>query len=99
MPEAEYQHDGAAWSDVTVTESGDIQLSDNSIVTQNNDEQPEWRMNYQQDDEQSATISDRIVATRDLICWSFQIARAMDFLGSKKVIELLSYYFIVQVHL
>ena len=26
-----------------------------------------------------------VISTRDLLCWSFQIARAMDFLSNKKV--------------
>lgn len=71
---------------MTVTESGDIQMSVNRpIATQNYDEQPEWRLNYQQDSEIMSEGSDRIISTRDLICWSFQIARAMDFLTIKKV--------------
>lgn len=30
--------------------------------------------------------ADEVVTTRKLICWSFQIARGMDYLGSKKAI-------------
>ena len=37
--------------------------------------------------EQSDEISNRIIKTSDLISWSFQIARGMEFLASKKVTQ------------
>ena len=49
-------------------------------------QQPDWSIKYeidQQDTEINRSI--KPVSTRDLICWSFQIARGMDYLASKKV--------------
>ncbi len=37
---------------------------------------------YQQDPD---AILNQTISTRDLVCWSFQIARGMDYLASKKV--------------
>ena len=63
-------------------------IEDNQI--QQNDpaedqQQPEWSINYKTNEaylnnEQSVSLS-----TRELVYWSFQIARAMDYLSSKKV--------------
>ena len=45
-------------------------------------QEPQSFWQYQQDPD--ATLI-RSVSTRDLISWSFQIARGMDYLASKKV--------------
>ena len=38
-----------------------------------------WRLNYRGDE------GDKSLCTRDLLCWSFQIARGMHYLASRKV--------------
>ena len=43
---------------------------------------PEWSINYKTDEANGQIIS---LSTRELIYWSFQIARGMDYLSSKKV--------------
>ncbi|XP_057368363.2 vascular endothelial growth factor receptor 1-like [Daphnia carinata] len=48
-------------------------------------EAPEW-WNYGHQEEQ-ATATNKAISTRDLISWSFQIARGMDYLASKKVLH------------
>lgn len=57
------------------------------IDLNNYQECPDWSMKYETDhkmtDEEVLPVS-----TRDLIGWSFQIARGMDFLASKKVSSL-----------
>jgi len=42
---------------------------------------------FDQEDDNRVTgpTGNKIISTRDLICWSFQIARGMDFLASKKI--------------
>ena len=35
------------------------------------------------------TVSSSLFSTRDLVCWSFQIAKGMDYLATKKVPSLL----------
>lgn len=49
----------------------------------NNSEQPLWRSNYGMDYKGPA----RSVCTSDLVCWSFQVARGMDYLASRKVLH------------
>lgn len=39
---------------------------------------------YEQD---PGVVSDKVISTRDLICWSFQIARGMDYLARKCVLH------------
>ena len=52
---------------------------------------PDWSMKYKAADQQTndeVLMGDNVIfiSTRDLICWSFQIARGMNFLASKKVL-------------
>ena len=47
-------------------------------------QRPEWSCDLQEDSEIVNRIAN-LVTTRDLICWSYQIARGMDYLVSKKV--------------
>ena len=59
-------------------------MSSNTEID-NQEEPPDWSLNYRvdaDDEGQSQRIS-----TRDLISWSFQIARGMDYLASKKVLH------------
>ena len=56
------------------------------IAVDNPEEQPEWSMDYKSD----AQVADEPIPpipTRNLISWSFQIARGMDYLASKKVLH------------
>ena len=51
----------------------------------------DWSMKYEAADQQTSDevlMGDNVISisTRDLICWSFQIARGMNFLASKKVL-------------
>lgn len=43
---------------------------------------PEWRSNYQGD---YKNLILKPSCTNDLICWSFQVARGMEYLASRKV--------------
>ena len=49
----------------------------------NNSTQPAWRSNYQSDYKGPK----RSVTTTDLLCWSFQVARGMQYLASRKVLH------------
>lgn len=49
----------------------------------NNSVQPAWRSNYQSDYKGPS----RSVTTTDLLCWSFQVARGMQYLASRKVLH------------
>ena len=56
------------------------------VMTPSNeiDDQPDWSLNYQADANQGQS---QRISTRDLISWSFQIARGMDYLVKKKVLH------------
>lgn len=58
-------------------------LAEDSVLLSNNSEQPLWRSNYGMDYKGPA----RSVCTSDLVCWSFQVARGMDYLASRKVLH------------
>lgn len=55
---------------------------DNPAIS-NNSTQPAWRSNYQSDYKGPK----RSVTTTDLLCWSFQVARGMQYLASRKVLH------------
>ncbi|XP_054744163.1 vascular endothelial growth factor receptor 1 isoform X4 [Anastrepha obliqua] len=59
----------------TIPEDEDHILSNNSV-------QPAWRSNYKPDSTEAMTIT-----TTDLVSWSFQVARGMDYLSSRKVLH------------
>lgn len=56
---------------------------EDNLVLSNSSVQPAWRSNYKMDYKGPV----RTVTTTDLVCWSFQIARGMDYLASKKVLH------------
>lgn len=59
----------------------DYIFGEDNLVLSNNSVQPAWRSNYKMDYKGPL----RNVTTTDLICWSFQVARGMDYLASRKV--------------
>ncbi|CAH1160263.1 unnamed protein product [Phaedon cochleariae] len=68
---------GSDTTDMTaVSQSNEIVLSNNSI-------QPEWRSNYKGDYRGNV----KPISTKDLVAWSFQVARGMDYLSSRKVLH------------
>lgn len=56
-------------------------LGEDNLVLSNNSVQPAWRSNYKMDYKGPM----RSITTTDLVCWSFQVARGMDYLASRKV--------------
>lgn len=62
-------------------------ITPSSIELENQEMPPDWSLNYQADDYQEATATNNSFSTRDLISWSVQIARGMDYLASKKVMH------------
>lgn len=58
-------------------------LTEEMAMLSNNSDQPLWRSNYGMDYKGPA----RSVCTSDLVCWSFQVARGMDYLASRKVLH------------
>lgn len=60
-----------------------VLAGEDNLVLSNNSVQPAWRSNYKMD----YKGPQRIVTTTDLVCWSFQIARGMDYLASRKVLH------------
>ncbi|XP_060530619.1 vascular endothelial growth factor receptor 1 isoform X2 [Cylas formicarius] len=58
-------------------------LPDEMIMTSNGSMQPEWRSNYRGDYRGCV----KPVTTRDLIAWSFQVARGMEYLASRRVLH------------
>lgn len=62
---------------------GDCTLASTSVEEEDENSLPNdtfW--NYQQDTD---VTTYQTISTRDLICWSFQIARGMEYLAFKKV--------------
>ncbi|XP_037051566.1 vascular endothelial growth factor receptor 1 isoform X6 [Bradysia coprophila] len=56
---------------------------EDNLVLSNNSVQPAWRSNYKMDYKGPM----RVVTTTDLVCWSFQVARGMEYLASRKVLH------------
>ena len=48
---------------------------------------PDWSLNYQADADADQKANCNSITNRDLISWSVQIARGMDYLVSKKVLH------------
>jgi len=48
---------------------------------------PDWGLNYQPDNDDYQEENQNCFTTRDLISWSLQIAREMDYIGCKKVLN------------
>ncbi|KAL1129987.1 hypothetical protein AAG570_012930, partial [Ranatra chinensis] len=46
--------------------------------------EPDWRSSYQGD---HGAKNDRPICSQDLLCWSYQIARGMEYLASRKVLH------------
>ena len=90
----EYCDDGVA-VDAEIQQT-EIQVTINQKDNQEQqpDEIPEWGINYQanandyaNDETTKSIIVLPPISTRDLISWSFQIARGMDYLMSKKFLH------------
>jgi len=61
-------------------------ITPSSVELDNQQEMPpDWSLNYQADVQDE--VQHPFISTRDLISWSFQIARGMDYLVSKKVLH------------
>lgn len=58
-------------------------VGEDNLALSNNSVQPAWRSNYRSDYKGPA----RTVTTSDLVCWSFQVARGMQYLSSRKVLH------------
>ncbi|XP_030755261.1 vascular endothelial growth factor receptor 1 isoform X3 [Sitophilus oryzae] len=58
-------------------------LGEDQVTLSNNSIQPEWRTNYRGDYRGNV----KPVCTKDLLTWSFQIARGMEYLASRKVMH------------
>ncbi|XP_066251648.1 vascular endothelial growth factor receptor 1-like [Euwallacea similis] len=56
---------------------------DETVILSNNSSQPEWRLNYKGDYRGDV----KPISTRDLLAWSFQVTRGMDYLASRKVLH------------
>jgi hypothetical protein len=57
---------------------------DEGLLSDSSSEQPDWRVKYH-GDYKGTTMP---VCSQDLFCWSFQVARGMDYLVSRKVKKL-----------
>ena len=60
-----------------------------SVLPEENDQQeprPDWSLNYHADGGDQQTAHD-VFSTRQLISWSLQVARGMEYLASKKVLH------------
>lgn len=53
------------------------------MVTSNGSIQPGWRSNYKGDYNYNKEA--RPISTSDLLTWSFQVARGMEYLANRKV--------------
>lgn len=78
------EKNGTSGNDLEIIEPSVENVSDENQTGGNGSEPsfPDSFWQYQQDPEQ---ILNKSVTTRDLISWSFQVARGMDYLESRKV--------------
>ncbi|CAH1128807.1 unnamed protein product [Ceutorhynchus assimilis] len=61
-----------------------MSTGDESVIMSNNSfQQPEWRLNYKGDYRGEV----KPISTRELLTWSFQVARGMEYLASRKVLH------------
>ena len=68
-----------------ISASNQLSTEDELVIEEdeNDQQQPDWSLRYEQGEEDA----NNPVSTRDLIFWAFQIARGMDYLDSKKVVD------------
>ena len=72
---------GTGPADIVLDTNGQPMLTSSSSTTSMGQALP-WRLNYNGD---VGDQSSQSLCTRDLLCWSFQIARGMNYLASRKV--------------
>ncbi|KAL7045402.1 hypothetical protein ACKWTF_002226 [Chironomus riparius] len=80
------RHSGFQQIDSCNTEATVVSATDgeeSALLSNNSDAQPPWRSNYGMDYKGPV----RSVCTSDLVCWSFQIARGMEYLSSRKILH------------
>lgn len=53
------------------------------LLSSSNSAQPEWRLNYKGDYKGDV----KPISTSDLLAWSFQVARGMEYLATRKVLH------------
>ena len=70
---------------VVIAPSSNRQMSTEELINieDQQQQQPDWSLRYEQGEEDA----NNPVSTRDLIFWAFQIARGMDYLDRKKVVD------------
>ncbi|XP_056632203.1 vascular endothelial growth factor receptor 1-like isoform X1 [Diorhabda sublineata] len=71
-------HQNSFSTEITTSNPGD-----DGVLLSNNSTQPEWRSNYKGD--YKGTV--KPISTKDLIIYSFQVARGMEYLASRKVLH------------
>ncbi|XP_065214729.1 vascular endothelial growth factor receptor 1-like [Planococcus citri] len=62
----------------------DTPIGADGYLISNHSYDPEWRSNYMSDDDESIN---KTIKTEDLINWSFQVARGMEYLASRKILH------------
>ena len=72
---------GTGPTDMVLDTNGKPMLTSSSSTTSMSHALP-WRLNYDGDTRDQST---QLICTRDLLCWSFQIARGMQYLADRKV--------------
>jgi len=64
------------------SDSQEISMSPDGYVLSNNSSQPGWRSNYHGDYKDQNL---KPICTQDLLSWTFQVARGMEYLSQRKV--------------